>query len=118
MAPHDGGAAPTLDGRLPDILAVDGGNSKVDIALVRADGAVLGVARGAGTPLMPGTEERSLAALVDAVARACSLPVTFGVITADTMEQAMARAGGGVGNKGYEAAVAALEMADVLERIP
>jgi N-acetylglucosamine kinase-like BadF-type ATPase len=72
MAPHDGGAAPTLDGRLPDILAVDGGNSKVDIALVRADGAVLGVARGAGTPLMPGTEERSLAALVDAVARACS----------------------------------------------
>jgi len=33
------------------------------------------------------------------------------------MEQAMARAGGGMGNKGYEAAVAALEMADVLERI-
>ncbi len=55
---------------------------------------------------------------IAAVARACDVPVTFGVITADTMEQALARAGGGVGNKGYEAAVAALEMADVLERIP
>ncbi len=55
---------------------------------------------------------------IAAVARACGLPVTFGVITADTMEQALARAGGGVGNKGYEAAVAALEMADLLERIP
>ncbi len=54
---------------------------------------------------------------IAAVSRACGLPVTFGVITADTMEQAMARAGGGMGNKGYEAAVAALEMADVLERI-
>ena len=55
---------------------------------------------------------------IAAVARACGLPVTFGVITADTMEQAVARAGRGAGNKGYEAAVAALEMADVLERIP
>ena len=55
---------------------------------------------------------------IAAVARACGLPVTFGVITADTMEQAQARAGGGAGNKGYEAAVAALEMADVLERLP
>ncbi|HYB74479.1 MAG TPA: 6,7-dimethyl-8-ribityllumazine synthase [Candidatus Sulfotelmatobacter sp.] len=54
---------------------------------------------------------------IAAVSRACGLPVSFGVITADTMEQAMARAGGGMGNKGYEAAVAALEMADVLERI-
>lgn len=55
---------------------------------------------------------------IAAVARACGLPVSFGVITADTMEQALARAGGGVGNKGYQAAVAALEMADLLERLP
>ena len=55
---------------------------------------------------------------IAAVARTCGLPVTFGVITADTMEQALARAGGGAGNKGYEAAVAALEMADLLERLP
>jgi len=58
------------------------------------------------------------AAGIGAVARECGLPVTFGVITADTMEQAMARARGGAGNKGYEAALAALEMADLMEQIP
>ena len=40
-------------------------------------------------------------------------PTTFGVITALTEEQAWARAGGAVGNRGQEAAEAALEMADV-----
>jgi N-acetylglucosamine kinase-like BadF-type ATPase len=54
-----------------DILAVDGGNSKVDVALVTADGAVLGAARGGGTPFSPGSEERSIAALLGAVAGAC-----------------------------------------------
>lgn len=42
-------------------------------------------------------------------------PVIFGVLTPDTMEQAMDRAGGKYGNKGIEAAVALLEMID-LER--
>ena len=56
---------------VPDILAVDGGNSKVDVALVRADGAVLGAARGAGTPFSPGSEARSVEALLAAVAYAC-----------------------------------------------
>lgn len=54
------------------ILAVDGGNSKVDVALASADGVVLGAARGGGTPFSPGSEERSIAALLDAVARACA----------------------------------------------
>jgi 6,7-dimethyl-8-ribityllumazine synthase len=44
------------------------------------------------------------------VARLTGLPVTFGVITADTRAQAEARAGGAVGNKGEEAALAALEL--------
>jgi len=39
------------------------------------------------------------------------IPVGFGVLTTDTIEQALARAGDGHGNKGYEAAVTALEMA-------
>jgi len=39
------------------------------------------------------------------------VPVTFGVITALTEEQAWERAGGAVGNRGEEAALAALEMA-------
>ena len=48
------------------------------------------------------------------VARRYDLPVAFGVLTTDTMEQALARAGGSAGNKGYEAAVTALEMVQVL----
>lgn len=41
------------------------------------------------------------------------IPVGFGVLTTDTIEQALARAGEGHGNKGYEAAVTALEMAQL-----
>jgi 6,7-dimethyl-8-ribityllumazine synthase len=39
------------------------------------------------------------------------IPVAFGVLTTNTIEQALARAGEGHGNKGYEAAVTAIEMA-------
>lgn len=45
-----------------------------------------------------------------------ALPVGFGVLACETMEQALARAGGVAGDKGEEAALAALEMIDVLER--
>ncbi len=41
------------------------------------------------------------------------LPAAFGVLTTDTIEQALARAGEGHGNKGYEAAVTAIEMAQL-----
>ena len=41
------------------------------------------------------------------------IPVMFGVVTADTAEQAEARCGGSVGNKGYEAAMSAIEMANL-----
>ena len=44
-------------------------------------------------------------------------PVTFGVITADTLEQAIERAGTKMGNKGWEAAIAAVEMVDLLAKI-
>jgi 6,7-dimethyl-8-ribityllumazine synthase len=39
------------------------------------------------------------------------VPIAFGVLTTDTMEQAEARAGGDYGNKGYDAAMTAVEMA-------
>jgi 6,7-dimethyl-8-ribityllumazine synthase len=52
-----------------------------------------------------------------AVARSTGVPVAFGVLTCDTMEQALDRAGGKAGNKGAEAAVCALEMAGLLEAI-
>lgn len=44
------------------------------------------------------------------------IPTIFGVVTADTLEQAMNRAGGKLGNKGYEAAIAAVEMASLLKQ--
>ena len=45
------------------------------------------------------------------------LPVGFGLLTCDTLEQAQERAGGKAGNKGWEAALAALEMADLFVRL-
>jgi len=51
------------------------------------------------------------------VALAHRLPVGFGVLTTDTLEQALARAGGAAGNKGYEAVDAALTTADVLGQL-
>ncbi len=45
------------------------------------------------------------------------LPVSFGVITADTLEQAIERAGTKAGNKGFDAAVDAIEMASLLKGI-
>jgi 6,7-dimethyl-8-ribityllumazine synthase len=45
------------------------------------------------------------------------IPVMFGVVTADTREQAEERCGGSVGNKGYEAAMSAIEMANLLREM-
>lgn len=47
-----------------------------------------------------------------------SLPVLFGVLTCNTMEQAIHRAGGDVGNKGAECAEAALRMVGLLQALP
>ncbi len=46
------------------------------------------------------------------------IPVGLGVLTCDTVEQAVARAGGEHGNKGADAAEAALELADLADRLP
>ncbi len=45
------------------------------------------------------------------------IPATFGIITADTIEQAVERAGAKQGNKGRDAALSALEMADIYSQI-
>ena len=60
--------------------------------------------------------DRSSRGLADA-SRDFDVPVGFGLLTCDTMEQAVARAGGAHGNKGWDAAVAALEMSDLFERL-
>ena len=51
------------------------------------------------------------------VAREHAIPVGFGLLTTETLEQAVARAGGAAGNKGHEAAQAALEMAGLVSRL-
>ena len=51
------------------------------------------------------------------VAMESEVPVIFGVITADTIEQAIERAGAKAGNKGWSAAMAAVEMANLFEII-
>ncbi|HEY6019113.1 MAG TPA: 6,7-dimethyl-8-ribityllumazine synthase, partial [Candidatus Paceibacterota bacterium] len=45
------------------------------------------------------------------------IPVMFGVITSDTIEQAIERAGTKAGNKGFDAAVGAIEMANLLKKL-
>ncbi|HEX2023173.1 MAG TPA: 6,7-dimethyl-8-ribityllumazine synthase [Acidimicrobiales bacterium] len=52
------------------------------------------------------------------VALDTGVPVVFGVLTTDTSEAALERAGGKLGNKGFEAAVTAIEMADLLRQLP
>src|SRR5690554_4431558 len=54
---------------------------------------------------------------VTRVALDTDVPVVFGVLTTDTMEQALDRAGGKAGNKGAEAAVTAIEMANLIHEV-
>jgi 6,7-dimethyl-8-ribityllumazine synthase len=51
-------------------------------------------------------------------ALATGVPVIFGVLTCDTLEQALNRAGAKAGNKGFDAAVAAIEMVNLLRNLP
>ncbi len=60
---------------------------------------------------------REAATGIREVALATGVPATFGVITALNEKQAWERAGGAVGNRGEEAAEAALQMADFVERL-
>ncbi len=46
------------------------------------------------------------------------VPVVFGVLTTDTIEQAVERAGTKAGNKGFDAALCAIEMAQLIEKLP
>jgi 6,7-dimethyl-8-ribityllumazine synthase len=52
------------------------------------------------------------------IALATDVPVLFGVLTCNTVEQAIHRSGGNEGNKGVECAQAALEMVRLLEQLP
>ncbi len=54
---------------------------------------------------------------ISAASRETGVPIAFGVLTTDTEEQALERAGGKAGDKGYEAALTAVEMANLLRRV-
>jgi 6,7-dimethyl-8-ribityllumazine synthase len=49
---------------------------------------------------------------------ASGVPVIFGILTTDTLEQALNRAGAKSGNKGFDAALAAIEMVNLLRQLP
>ncbi len=76
----------------------------------------LGVVVRGETPhfdFVAGEASRALGSLASTHA----LPIGFGLLTVDTIEQALARAGGAAGDKGFEAADAAIRTADVLRRV-
>jgi 6,7-dimethyl-8-ribityllumazine synthase len=50
-------------------------------------------------------------------AEATGVPITFGVLTTNSIEEALARSGEGPGNKGYEATMAAIDMASVIAQL-
>lgn len=54
---------------------------------------------------------------IAAVALESRIPVTFGVLTTDSLEQAIERAGSKSGNKGWDAAMAAMEMANLFKEL-
>jgi 6,7-dimethyl-8-ribityllumazine synthase len=61
---------------------------------------------------------RSVSHAITRLSIEANIPVLFGVLTCETMEQAIHRAGGNVGNKGAEAADAAVQMVGLLKNIP
>jgi 6,7-dimethyl-8-ribityllumazine synthase len=69
------------------------------------------------TPHFDHVAEQAATGIRDATAET-GVPVIFGVLTTDTLDQAMDRAGGKHGNKGWDAAMAAMETASVLEQLP
>ena len=61
---------------------------------------------------------RSVSATLAQVSVETEVPVLFGLLTCETLEQAIHRSGGKAGNKGAECALAALEMADLMRKLP
>jgi len=135
--------AARFNGRIVDALvggAVDcllrHGVAAADVRLVRVPGAweipqaleELAVAGSLDGLVALGVVVRGETPHFDVICDACSqgaarvaerhrLPVGFGVLTCETSRQAEERAGGKAGNKGWEAALAALEMADLFARL-
>lgn len=61
---------------------------------------------------------RAVSLAISQIGLQYSVPVLFGILTCETMEQALHRAGGNVGNKGSECAAAAIQMVGLLKALP
>ena len=61
---------------------------------------------------------RAVSLAISEIGLRWGIPVLFGLLTCDTLEQAIHRSGGGAGNKGVECAQAALEMVHLLAQLP
>jgi 6,7-dimethyl-8-ribityllumazine synthase len=126
---------PLLDGALDAIVRHGGEMSRVDVAWVPGSFELPVVAKRMALSgrydalICLGAVIRGATAHFDYVAGGATsglssvaldaqLPIVFGVLTTDTIEQAIERAGTKAGNKGFEAAVTAIEMADLMDRLP
>ena len=123
-----------LDGALGAIRRHGGGASAVDVAWVPGSYEIPVVARELalsgrydaiiclGAVIRGATAHfdyvaGGVAGGISSVALETGVPVIFGVITTETIEQGIERAGTKMGNKGFEAAVSAIEMADLMPQI-
>lgn len=87
------------------------------VALGKHDALVaLGCVIRGGTPHFEYVAGEAIRGL-GVVAREASIPVSLGVLTTDTVDQALERAGTKAGNKGWDAALSALEMAELFRRM-
>jgi 6,7-dimethyl-8-ribityllumazine synthase len=125
---------PLVAGAL-DAIVRSGGNAD-DVTIVRCPGAwelpqvvrqvvarggidavvALGAVIRGSTPhfdYVAGEASRGIAG----VAATAAMPISFGVLTTDTIEQALERAGTKAGNKGYDAAMAAIELANLFRAL-
>src|SRR6266511_38962 len=117
---NDNVTTPLLDGALEALR--EHGLDPADVRVAWVPGAfdavicVGAVIRG-GTPHFDYVAGECAAGVTRA-ALDTGVPVTFGVLTTDDLDQAMERAGGREGNKGREAALTAIEMVDLLRQLP
>jgi 6,7-dimethyl-8-ribityllumazine synthase len=95
---------------LPSVVSKVAGSEKYDGVIA------LGCVIRGGTPhfeYVAGEATRGLGV----VARDAAIPVSLGVLTTDTVDQALERAGTKAGNKGWDAALSALEMAGLFQKM-
>ena len=124
-----------LDGAVSTITAAGAGDDQMDVAWVpgawEIPAAAARMARTGkyaavlclGTVIKGETTHdqhinRQVSISLGQLALETGLPVLFGVLTCNTLEQAIHRAGGNVGNKGVETAEAALKMMDLFGKLP